>query len=289
LYEGVGLSFGTAGKIDCPPFMNTYTSKDEVCFSVDSCWICYEQEPLQYCSSVLLSAPGLYMGSDGLSPQELATDSCKSLPSELLWLHEEMFINFLASNSERSLVLLLGSGSNGSITRQKLEGAATRHERYVPNTGLSGAVWHGDRAFASENQAPGAKARQPGKLAPVSDSGEAMRSLANSREALAALEKAVLDLEQKFLDAELEKARAVEWMEQLILEARSIETAVDAIDPENFGFVCKPVSGLKGDIIRGVQQLLRYVGILIEQFGLTDSMNLKDVPSEMLTQGPSEP
>merc|ERR1712023_506794 len=111
-----------------------------------------------------------------------------------------MFISFIAGNSERSLALLLGSGSNGSITRQKLEGAATRHERYVRNTGLSGAIWHGDRAFASENQD---KTRQPGKLAPVSDSGEAMRSLANSREALAALERAVMHFEQKFNDGDL--------------------------------------------------------------------------------------
>jgi len=269
LYEGVGLSFGSAGKLGCPPFVNTCTSKDEVCFSVDSCWIGWDdQEPSQHCASVVLSRPCLHMGPHGLSPNELAIDMCQSLPSVLTWLDEEKFINFLATNSERSLALLLGSGPQGSITMQKLEGAVLRHEHYVRTPGLSGTFWYGDRAFAAENEAADVGTRQPGKLIPVSTSSDALRSLANSKDALTALERVVQDLEQQWYEGKLDEDSVRYWLNQLVAQAGTIDTGVTSIETTTLGIVGEPVRGLKSDMKRGVEQLLKHVDLLSGKFGL---------------------
>lgn len=211
------------------------------------------------------------MGLQGLSPQELAADMCRSLPAELNWLHEEKFINFIASNSERSLAVLLGSGRQGSITRQKMENASLRHEHYVAAPGLSGTNWYGARAFASENRAADAVTRQPGKLIAVSDSCEAMRILANSREASAALERAVMDFEQQWQDGQLQQEYAENWLTQLVAQAGSLQEGLSIIDPSNFGLVCEPIKGLKRDVKRNLKQLVEYVRVLSDQFGLAIS------------------
>lgn len=287
MYEGVGLSFGRAGKEDVPPFANTCTSKDEVCFSVDSCWFDFPG-PLQHCASVALDQPGLHMGPHGLSPRELAPDICKDLPSELTWLHERKFIEFLSSSSEISLALLLGSGSQGSITRQKLEGAAARHERYVPTGGLSGAIWHGDRAFVAENEAEEV-VTQPGKLKDVSTCGDIMRSLANSRDALVALERAVLHFEQQWENDQLERENARSWLVQLVDEARNIAEIVMGIGTDNLGYVGEPVKGLKRDIERNSKNLVKYVGALVSQFGLASDNDTGKEVAPVAAHTPATP
>jgi len=267
-YEGLALSFGSTGKTDSPPFADTYTSEDEISFSVDSCWVDYtDQLPAQYCATVALCQPGLHMGLNGLSPEELAADMCKSWPSELKWMHEEQFVSFLASSSERSLVLLLGSGRQGSITRRKMEGAVSRHDHYVPGSGLSGSTWHGDRAFAAEEEEV-RDVRQPGRLQPGSDSKDALRSLSNSREACAALDRVVMDFEQQQRGEGLPKAYARNWLSQLVAQAGAIYESIARIDPTHMGLVRGPVEGLKGDVKRNLRQLVEYVGLLSAEFGL---------------------
>jgi hypothetical protein len=244
-------------------------AQDEVSFSVDSCWIGYDQEPVQHCASVSLTQPGLHMALNCLSPRELAADACNSLPETLRWVDEKEFVRFLAANSERSLALLLGSCNHGSITRQKLESAATRHEHYVSDIGLSGSTWHGDRAFACDLMP-----RQVGNLIPVSDGSEALRNLANSRDALSALERAVLQFEEEWQrDETSENNSGKDFLTQVISQVEAIQEQVVNIEPANLGLLREPVLGLQGDLKRHLGKLFTYVQILYDQFGFAVSEN----------------
>lgn len=133
LYTGVGLSYGCAGKLELAQ-RNAIMPEDEVAFTIDDCWISYmELHPREMCRAVALKEPGNHMGYGAVTPEELAPEACKKLPSVLRWAHEESFVQFLASQSERSLVLLLGSDSNGSITYEKMLTAVQLYDHYVPD------------------------------------------------------------------------------------------------------------------------------------------------------------
>lgn len=112
---------------------------------------------------------------------------------------------------------------------QKMEGALSRHERYVPTSGLAGTTWHGDRAFSAEKDSMNGETRQPGKLIKMSAGSEALRSLANSREAVVGLEQALLDLEKQWQDGELGEDNARNWLNELVAQAGSIEEGVSAL------------------------------------------------------------
>lgn len=122
-YNGVGLSFGGMAMMRTSACCESVTAEDEVSFSIDSHWV--EWDGTQQCATAQLDIPGRHMGPRALSPQELAPQACVKLPLVLRWPSEKQFVMTLAEQSERSLALLLGSDSQGSITVHKLHAAVS--------------------------------------------------------------------------------------------------------------------------------------------------------------------
>eukprot|EP00930_Biecheleria_cincta_P039611 TRINITY_DN27212_c0_g1_i2.p1 TRINITY_DN27212_c0_g1~~TRINITY_DN27212_c0_g1_i2.p1 ORF type:complete len:574 (+),score=118.58 TRINITY_DN27212_c0_g1_i2:18-1739(+) len=238
-YNGVGLSFGGMAMMRTHSCRGAVTTEDEICFSIDSHWV--DWGGVQYCATVQLDVPGRHMGPRALSPQELAPQACAKLPLVLRWPSEKQFVATLAEQSERSLALLLGSDSQGSITASKLH-AAVSSCTSKPGCSKAGSV--------AEN---------------------VLRQLSDARLALEALERAAASAEKQAAARTTGRANELRplqrnrsssqslakyWAEQLKDQVADLRDDVAGIPTHGLGPAGTAARPLQDDIVRSLQRLL---------------------------------